>query len=65
MARYVDAWEGAPFGVSEGSAGQVEASVDDIQGDRVTRSRELALVTSKDKGSVFKNLYAVIHHLQA
>ena len=36
-ARHVDAWEGFPFGVSEGSAGQVEASIDDVHWDRVAR----------------------------
>ena len=63
MSCHMDAWEGFPFGVSEGSAGQVGASVDDVQGDHVALCG-YTLVTSEGKGSVV-DLHAFIHHLDA
>ena len=63
MSRHMDAWEGFPFGVCEGSAGQVDASVDDVQGDHVALCG-YTVVTSEGKGSVV-DLHAAIHHLEA
>ena len=63
MSCHMDAWEGFPFLVSEGSAGQVGTSVDDVQWDHVALSG-YALFTAEGKGSVVDS-HALIQHLDA